>query len=258
MSSDRTRADYAEVIVAGSMPEASQLRSPRLRRAWYQSYLDRILTKDIQDVARVAQPEKIRSLLAELASVQGSEAVIGRLAKDANIPAATARSYMDHLRALHLISVIPPWTQNLLKREVGKPKIVLNDQGLAAYVTNSTAAVLSDMVKGQAMGGFLEAFVGTELLKQCTWSDTEWSLSHYRSPDGREIDLVIECADRSVIGVKVKAAASVQSSDYKHLQWLRDQMPDRFVAGIVLTTEGRGRILDRKIYSLPVDTLWSV
>ena len=38
----------------------------------------------------------------------------------------------------------------------------------------------------------------------------------------REVDLLIETASGPLIGIEVKAAASVTASDARHLAWLRD------------------------------------
>lgn len=43
-------------------------------------------------------------------------------------------------------------------------------------------------------GRFIETFVGLELLKQIDWSENEFSLLHYRTAAGREVDYVIEDA----------------------------------------------------------------
>ena len=48
-----------------------------------------------------------------------------------------------------------------------------------------------------------------ELIKQSGWSKHAVSLCHYRTYGGREVDLVLERADGKVVGIEVKAAASV-------------------------------------------------
>ncbi len=48
------------------------------------------------------------------------------------------------------------------------------------------------MVEGLQLGSAMEGFVVTELLKQRTWSDTEYDLYHCRDRTGIEVDVVIE------------------------------------------------------------------
>ncbi|ALA67505.1 ATP-binding protein [Corynebacterium lactis] len=251
-----TRSDYVDIIWRGSMPEAQQL-SDRMRQTWMKSYISRLLSRDIQELAKIRQPEQVMALLRALAAVQGSETIVGRLANDLNIAAGSAAQYLRLLEGLFLVDLLPPWTPNLLKREVGRHKSVISDPGLGLWLTGAKPAILKDLVKGQSFGGFLEAFVASELLRQKTWASDDWELFHYRSPDGREIDLVIELDDGRVIALEVKAASSVAPGDYRHLAWLREKLGDRFVAGYVLTTDTHGRLLGDRLAALPVAALWS-
>lgn len=251
-----TRNDYVDIIARGSMPEMQELPE-RIRNTWLNSYITRLVSRDIQDLSKIRQPEQVMALLRALAAVQGSETVIGRLANDLDIAASSAAQYLRLLQGLFLVDQLPPWTPNLLKREVGRHKTVISDPGVGLWLTGMKPATLKDLVKGQAFGGILEAFVASELLRQKTWANDEWELFHYRSPDGREIDLVIELADGRVIALEVKAASSVAPADYRHLTWLREQFGERFVAGYVLTTDTQGRFLGDRLAALPVASLWS-
>lgn len=249
------RSAYVDVIAAGSMPEVRG-KSRRLREAWFASYVDRIMTRDILDLAKVTQSSAVLSFLRQAAALQGAEAVVGRMASQANLTAVTAQSYLHLLESLFLVHRVTPWTPNLLKREVGKSKLVVTDPGIGVWLTRTRPETLKNLMEGQALGGFLESFVVTELLRQRGWSGEEWSLKHYRSPDGREIDVVIELSDDRVIAIEVKAAATVHPQDSRHLEWLRERLGDRFVAGIVLTTDSQGRLLGDRIWALPVASLW--
>lgn len=255
LRSDLTRAEYVDIIARGGMPEVQRLNS-RMRSAWFSAYIERITAKDIADLARISHPEGVLTLLRQLAALQGFEVVIGKLANNANLTAGVAKRYLNLLSAVFLVKRIPPWTPNLVKREVGKSKYVISDSALGIWLTKTSPDKLKDLVTGQMFGGFLEAFVAGELLKQQIWSETSYELAHYRSPDGKEIDLVIELEDGRVIGIEVKAAATVQAKDYRHLAWLRDELGDRFCAGIVFTTDTVSRYLERGIWAVPISALW--
>lgn len=249
------RAEYVDIIAQGSMPEVQGLPG-RLRDAWFASYLDRITSRDILDLAKVSQGAAVLSFLRQVAALQGAEAVVGRMASQANLTAVTAQTYAHLLESLFLVHRLAPWTPNLLKREVGKSKMVVADPGIGVWLTRTRPETLKDLMAGQALGGFLESFVVSELLRQRAWSEEEWALRHYRSPDGREIDVVIELSDERVIALEIKAASTVQPQDARHLEWLRDKLGERFMAGIVLATDTQGRLLGDRLYSLPVASLW--
>ncbi|WP_257210422.1 DUF4143 domain-containing protein [Actinomyces ruminis] len=167
-------------------------------------------------------------------------------------------SYLELLRALFLVDRLPPWTPNLLKREVGRSKYLLTDSALAIWLTRTRPDTLKDLIRGGALGGLLEAFVAAELMRQHTWSAERFTLSHYRSPEGREIDLILELDDGGVIAIEVKAAASVSTGDTRHLRWLYERIGDRLKAGVVLTTDDRARSLGGPLWALPVSALWEL
>lgn len=61
-----------------------------------------------------------------------------------------------------------------------------------------------------------------------------WFLSHYRDLHGLEVNFVLESPLRAVVGIEVKASASVSVSDFKGLRQLRGHSGSAFVSGIVL------------------------
>ena len=117
------RADYVDLLAAGSMPEACRLPQ-RYRADWLESYVSRLLKRDLREFSRLSDPRRLRSLLAGLAAAQGSETVVARLGGAVNLSASTTTSYMELLRALHLVERLPPWTPNLLKRSLDRKSVV--------------------------------------------------------------------------------------------------------------------------------------
>lgn len=255
--SELERGDYVDLLAAGSMPEAYRLPEG-FRADWLESYISRLLGCDLRELSRLSDPHRLRSLLVGLAATQGSETVVARMGSEINLSASTTASYLELLRALYLVDRLPPWTPNLLKREVGRSKYLLTDSALAMWLTRTRPDTLKDLIRGGALGGQLEAFAAAELMRQRTWSAERFTLSHYRSPEGREIDLILELDDGGVIAIEVKAAASVAVADTKHLRWLHERIGDRLKAGVVLTTDDRARSLGGRLWALPVSALWEL
>lgn len=70
------------------------------------------------------------------------------------------------------------------------------------------------------------------------------------------MDLLLEFGDR-VIGIEIKAAAAPKADAAKHLGWLRDELGDRFLAGVVLHTGPRVYALGERIVAAPISTFWT-
>lgn len=252
-----TRKDYARLVGRGSYPEAVTL-SPAVHRRWLDSYLDAIVRRDLGELRREVNPARAEAILRALAGNQSGELVKARLATTASIPAATITGYLDLLQDVGLVATIPPWTPNLVKREVGRRKALLLDSALAVRLARVTPEQLERFDHGEAFGSFLEGFVAAELMKQRTWTAEEFDLFHYRDRAGAEVDLVLELTGGRVIAIEVKAAGSFAGAHFRGLRTLRDQLGKRFVAGIVLNTGAEGYRYGERLYGLPIDALWSL
>jgi predicted AAA+ superfamily ATPase len=68
---------------------------------------------------------------------------------------------------------------------------------------------------------------------------------------------VIDLGRGRVIGVEVKAGSAPSSRDARHLEWLRDELGDNFVRGIVFHTGPYPFELGERIWALPISALWT-
>jgi predicted AAA+ superfamily ATPase len=78
----------------------------------------------------------------------------------------------------------------------------------------------------------------------------------YRNTNQTEVDLVIESTNGDIVGVEIKAAASIQSQHLHGLHNLSQTAGDQFKMGILLY-DGKETIpLGEKIWAAPISTLW--
>ena len=84
------------------------------------------------------------------------------------------------------------------------------------------------------LGAMIETFVLQELKRQASGRDEPLAFFHYRDRDDFEVDIVIERGPGVVVGVEVKAAATVTEADFRGLRKLRDAACPGFVHGVVL------------------------
>lgn len=255
-ASDLTRHDYLERACAGGYPEALARRSASRREEWYDTYLRQIVNRDAVDLSGLQRLADLPRLLRFMAARSGSGMVWSSLATESGIPRTTLDPYVRLLETLFLIHILPAWTVNLTSREVKQPKVFLLDTGLAASLLGVAAAALGPTVPSSPAGGLLEGLVVGELRRQLGWSSQRASLYHYREHRGAEVDVVLEAPDGRVIGVEVKAAATVQPKDLAGLAILRDKLKDKFVGGYVLYTGPQARVVADRVSALPVEVLW--
>jgi hypothetical protein len=170
------------------------------------------------------------------------------------MPTTTVRRYLTLLQAAYMILLIPAWSNNRTSRAIHAPKIVMGDSGLCAHLVGADALGLASPL-GDA-GPLLETFVVTEIHKQLGWSIDRPRMFHYRTRDGVEVDMVLEAPDGRVVGIEVKAAATVRSADFAGLRHLAERAGDRFRCGLVLYTGRQSLAFGPKLRCIPISALW--
>lgn len=252
-----TRESIVARIAAGGYPEVQNV-SERMRSAWFDSYLERVVRRDASDVRGSVDPDRLLSILRLFAANQSGEVVLTRMAKDSGIPERTVPGYVDLLDALYLTRQLHPWTPNLTSREIGRRKGLVRDSGMAARLVRISGASLLSPQGSAHLGGLLEGFVVSELFKQSTWSVTEFNLYHWRDRNGAEVDIVIEFDDGRVLGIEVKASSTPKGEHFKGLSTLQAKLGRRFIGGVVLSLHSRGYQYGDGLVGLPVSSLWEL
>ena len=82
------------------------------------------------------------------------------------------------------------------------------------------------------------------------------SLYHYRDKDKDEVDFVIETASGAVIGIEVKASATVDSVDSKGLRKLAAASGDELKLGLVLYDSETTVPFGGHFFAAPLSCLW--
>jgi len=124
------------------------------------------------------------------------------------------------------------WARNRLKRVVKTPKLQFIDAGLLATLLDFGAAEVQQ--DRNRFSKILETFVYGELLKHSSTADGDYKLLYYRDLDMLEVDMVIENASGQLIGVEVKASATVNAGDLRGLKKLASVAGDLFNMGVLL------------------------
>lgn len=250
-----TETSLVERLCAGGYPEVQTRRSRARRQAWFDSYVDAILQRDVRDLANIERLPEIPRLLALLASRAGGLLNFADLGRTLAIPRTTLKRYLALAEMTFLVRLLPAWFSNLGKRLAKAPKLLLTDTGLLTHLLEADEGRLRR--DRTLLGHVLENFVAMELIKQLGWSDRRCRLFHFRTESGAEVDLVLEDRAGRLVGVEVKSAATVRQQDFRGLETLARLTEDRFVRGVVLCTGTTVVPFGRNLSALPVSELWA-
>ncbi len=249
----RMGTDLAEIIVAGGFP-AALARPPERRRAWYQSYVQTLVQRDVRDLARISALDVMPRLLQLAAGQTAHLFNVSELAGPFGLSLPTVRDYLSLLERVFLIDLLPPWHRQTIKRLVKTPKLHLGDTGLAAILLRVDAARL--YADRALLGQLLETFVFQELRRQASGRDEPIVFHHFRSRDDHEVDFVLEQAD-TLVGVQVKASGTVRTEDFRGLRKLREIAGDRFACGVVLYDGEASVRFGPNLFAMSVQALWA-
>ncbi len=149
----------------------------------------------------------------------------------------------------------PPWFANLGSRETKSPKAYVTDTGLLATLVGASAAGVQR--DATLTGSSLETAVTMELVRLAATADAHVGSLHYGDNKQREVDLILESPDRSIVGIEVKTGASASPRDFRTLAYLRDRLGTRFTAGIVFNTGEQTLPFGDRLAAVPISALWT-
>lgn len=237
----------------GGFPEVLARETAVRRRAWFASYLTTVIQREVRDISNISDPVGLHSMLELIAARSSGPLNMQSIATPLKIAHKTATRYIDLLEAVFLIVRIPAWSNSVDVRTAKAPKALVTDSGLLAHLLRIDEA--SNVVSDVDLGILVETFVGTELLKYCSWADPGYALSYWRNATGAEVDYVLQDPAGRVVAIEVKAATSVTADDFKHLRVFAER--ERNVQRAVVLYAGMRTLpFGEQFYAVPISALW--
>ncbi len=249
--SDMMLPGYVDEILRSGFPGIRDLPQ-RVRGAQLDAYVDRMVDRELPDAGlMVRRPDTLRRWLTAYAAASASNANYGAILDaatggESDKPArSTVDGYRDALTRLYILDPLPAWTASFsaLKRLTVSPKHHLVDPALAARLVGVTkegllvgegGAVVSPRT-GTWLGALFES-LATQSVRIYAEA-AEARIGHLRTKNtDREVDLIVERRDGSIIGIEIKLAPTVDDRDVRHLNWLKDELGARMVERVVVTT----------------------
>lgn len=243
-----------EAVLRGGYPEAVSRSTARRRTVWARQYLDAIIQRDVRDVAGIDKLDLLPRFLRGLAQVAGQMCNYTKLGGQVGLDSKTAARYVGIFEQMYLLRRVEVWARNRLNRVVKTPKLQFIDSGLLATLVDlGSPTVPQDRSR---FGRVLETFAYGELLKHTTTAEGDYRLLYYRDLDKLETDVVIENAAGQLVGVEVKASATVKESDLRGLKKLASAAGEAFTLGVILYDGTETLPLGDDLWAAPLSGLW--
>ena len=250
----RVRHLLIEKIVAGGFPEPLSRSSAQRRNAWYQQYINSLIQKDIKDFSQIEDISSLHQFLQLLSHQAGQLTNYTELAAKIGLSRQTMARYFSWFERLYLLENLPAWHRNHHKRLIKSPKVHFVDTGLLCSLRQVTTSTLAD--DPNILGHLLESYIFCELKKQASWLDEPLYFFHYRDKDKIEVDIVLQRGNGQVIGIEVKAGATLNSTSFKGLEQLQQAAGEDFLIGILLYDGDHSIRFSDKLYAIPIAAIW--
>ena len=231
-----SREDYASMIINGGYP-ALVGKGVRARNYWFDSYIQGRIFKDFASThfAKGDYEPKLRALIYHLAGISGNLLKYASIANDLALNDKTIKAYIEVLELMFIIRRISPYVKNPSKRlALQSSKLHFVDTGLACHLLGIRTD--SQMLASRHYGYLLENWTFMEFCKHAGWSQVTPRFYFYRNKHQNEVDFVLEPHHGSIVGVEIKASATVSNRDFSGLFALAKYAGNSFTHGVLLYT----------------------
>jgi len=231
-STNTTHNELFTSIVNGGYPEIMKIDSKRGKSLWFNAYISTYVERDIRDVGELRDISAFIRFYNIIAPRSCGLLNKSSLASDANLSEPTISNYLSMLEMIYQISLLQPYSSNISKRFIKSSKMFITDSGLFCHLLDIHSA--DELIASVHKGDVVETFVYSELLKHIGYSQIQPQIYHYRTNDKKEIDFIIEKADK-IFAIEVKSSQTIKKDAFKHITDFQNKSSKNIV-GIVFYT----------------------
>jgi uncharacterized protein len=183
----------------GGFPLAYIPRTEADSMEWRRQFLQTFLERDIPQLGITIPALALWRFWNMLAHYHGQTWNAAELARALAVNEATVRRYLDLMSDVFMVRQLPPWFENLGKRQVKAPKVYVRDSGLLHALLGITNR--HELENHPKVGASWEGYAVEEVLKSFRPDEAYYWATH----NGAELDLLL-FKDGRRIGVECKRA----------------------------------------------------
>lgn len=171
----------------------------------YSSYLSTYIDRDVRELSGTIDSLKFMRFITATAALAGQLLNYKTIADAAEIDQIKAKQWLSILETLGIIFYLHPYSNNVLKRTISKPKLYFYDTGLVSYLAKWSSS--ETLMNGAMSSAILENFVVSEIIKSHYNCGLEANIYYYRDKDTKEIDVILE-GDGMLYPIEIKKTAT--------------------------------------------------
>ena len=218
-----------------------------IAKFFYPSYVRTYLEKDVRDLLQMKDQIRFTKFLKLCAARIGSLFNASELGAEVGVSSKTISHWLSVLQASYLITLLPPYYENIPKRLVKSPKLYFNDPGLACYLLDIETPQQLD--RDKMRGAIFENMIVMEAIKYRYNMGLEDGVFFYRDSNQNEVDLLIK-QEGELTAIEVKSSMTYSSSFEKTLTqiegWIKTPISKKAIvySGDFENTSGNINLID--------------
>jgi predicted AAA+ superfamily ATPase len=177
--------EWTALWVRGGFPRSFLAPDDVSSMAWREDFIRTFLERDIPQLGITIPSETLRRFWTMVAHYHGQVWNAAQFARSLGTSETTARRYLDILAGAYMVRVLPPWFENIRKRQVKAPKVYIRDSGIFhALLQLQTLGGLQGHPK---LGASWEGFALEHVISALDTRDGYFWATHA----GAELDLLV-------------------------------------------------------------------
>jgi len=191
--------EVEELWLRGGFPDSYLAESNEESWQWRSDFISTYMERDLPLMGVGIPPTQLKRFWKMLSHYNGNQINLSELGRSLELTHPTIKRHLDTLTDFYMVRQLQPWSGNIKKRLVKKPKIYFRDSGILHSLMNTYT--MDALLSHPGVGASWEGFVIENIL---TLLDDRWSFSYYRTATQVEIDLVIETPDNEIWAIEIK------------------------------------------------------
>ena len=169
----------------GGFPRSFLADDDSASMAWREGFFRTFLERDIPQLGITIPAETLRRFWMMVAHYHGQVWNAAEFARSLGTSEVTARRYLDILAGAYMVRVLPPWFENVSKRQVKSPKIYIRDSGVLHGLLQ--LGTLPELQSHPKLGASWEGFAVEQIIRLLDTRDAYFWATH----GGAELDLMV-------------------------------------------------------------------
>ncbi|MCB0201861.1 MAG: ATP-binding protein [Anaerolineae bacterium] len=238
---------HDQLWLRGGFPRSFLTDDDSISMVWRENFIRTFLERDIPQLGITIPAETLRRFWTMIAHYHGQVWNAAEFARSLGSSEVTARRYLDILSGAYMVRVLPPWFENIGKRQVKSPKIYVRDSGILHGLLQ--LSTLPELQSHPKLGASWEGFVVEQIIGVLATRDAYFWATHA----GAELDLLVRAGGKHYgFEMKYADAPNVRRS-------MRIAVKDLALEHLWVVYPGRyAYALDDRISTLPVASIPSL